>query len=336
VALADHIKDPVMRRLALVVAPFASVAVAALALSPIAAQAHPDNGRPVAIAVAGEAPSRQAPVESRVYFSWHCNIYSIKPNGKARHQVTETAGCEGTPMASPDGETLAFKMFTRSGAGRGIGTFDLDSGRSHRLRGTHGASWVNWSPDSTRISYDAPKKNGRYQVWIIRANGSRKHAITTGFPTAYTAAWSANGKRMFFTTDAERFRSDELGCSYAPSAIYSVPLSGGRHRLERGDSRLDSYPSDAGKSLVSVSVRLRQDTDPGAGCEPGRGRNTVYVDNRPVLRNAWYATLSPDRTRLLFHDDRTNRLAISTLGGSHRHAIPNVPRGTYGSWAPAH
>jgi hypothetical protein len=225
-------------------------------------------------------------------------------------------------------------MFAPNGAGRGIGTFDLDTRRSHRLPGTRGASWVNWSPDSTRISYDALEKNGRYQVWIMRADGSRKHALRTGFATAYTAAWSANGRRIFFSTDAERFRSDELGCSYVPSAIYSVPVAGGRHRLERGDSTLDSYPSDAGKMLLSVSVRLHDDPEPGGGCVPRRGRNTVYVGERGVVSNAWYATVSPDRTRLLFHDDRTDRLAIATLAGKHRHVIPHMPRRTYGSWGP--
>jgi hypothetical protein len=321
-----------MRRLALVAVPLVSIALVAIGLSPTVAQAKP-AGPAAGPAILG-AP-RQAPVGGQIYFSWHCNVYAIKPNGTARHQLTDTPGCEGTPMVSPDGSMLAFKLFTPSGAERGVGTFDLDSGRSHRLSGTKGASWVNWSPDSTRISYDLPKKHGRYQVWIIRADGSKKRALKTGFPTSYTAAWSANGKRIFFTTDAERFRSDQLGCSYAPSAIYSVGLSGGKHRLVRGDSGLDSYPSDAGRSLISVSVTLTADTDPGAGCLPGRGRNTVYVGDRAILANAWYATLSPDRTRLLFHDDRTNRLAISTLAGKHRHVIPNVPRRTYGTWGPA-
>jgi Tol biopolymer transport system component len=276
-----------------------------------------------------------SPLRGVVYYTWRCDVWSIRPNGSRQQRLVDLPLCAGTPMVSPDGTTLAFRVSASGADSRGLATYDLATGAVDRLAGTRNASWVNWSPDGSRISFDRPSGHGHYQVWISRADGSGLRSLRTGFQTAYTAAWAPDGKRVYFSTDAQQFRSDELGCRYAPTAIYSIGLHGGHRRVERGARRLDSYPSDVGRTLVSVSARLGRDTSPGPRCTPRHGQETVYVGDQPVLRDAWYATLSPPGGHLLFHDNRTNSLSIARLDGSHRRPIPNVARFTYGSWGPA-
>jgi dipeptidyl aminopeptidase/acylaminoacyl peptidase len=295
-----------------------------------------DAGAGSAGAPASEAAvSAHTPLHGVVYYTWRCDVWSIRPNGSEQQRVVDLRLCAGTPMVSPDGATLVFRVSLHGAESRGLATYDLATGSVDRLGGTRNASWVNWSPDGRRISFDRPSGDGHYRVWIARPDGSGLRMLRTGFPTAYTAAWAPSGQRLYFSTDAQRFRSHELGCRYAPSAIYSIGLHGGHRRLERGARRLDSYPSDAGRSLVSVSAQLGRDTSPGPRCTPRHGEETVYVGDRAVLPDAWYATLSPAGAHLLFHDNRTNSLSIARTDGSHRRPISNVPRFTYGSWGSA-
>jgi hypothetical protein len=290
---------------------------------------------PAVASRSGAVVSAHPALHGVVYYTWRCNLWSIRPNGSQQQRVLDLPLCAGTPMVSPDGTMLAFRVSLHGAESRGLATYDLETQTVDRLAGTRNASWVNWSPDGSRISFDRPAGHGRYRVWISRPDGSGARSLRTGFPTAYTAAWALGGKRVYFATDAQKFRSAGLGCRYAPSAIYSIGLHGGDRRLERGARRLDSYPSDAGRTLISVSVELGHDTSPGPRCTPRHRQETVYVADEPALPNAWYATLSPAGTHLLFHDTRTKSLAIARLDGSHRRPIPNVSRFTYGSWGPA-
>jgi dipeptidyl aminopeptidase/acylaminoacyl peptidase len=293
------------------------------------------NREDAVASTSGAVVSAHTPLRGVVYYTWRCNLWSIRPNGSHQQRVLDLPLCAGTPMVSPDGTMLAFRVSLHGAESRGLATYDLATGAVDRLAGTRHASWVHWSPDGSRISFDRPAGHGHYRVWISRPDGSGARSLRTGFPTAYTAAWAPDGTRVYFATDAQKFRSAELGCRYAPSAIYSIGLHGGHRRLERGARRLDSYPSDVGRALVSVSAELGHDTSPGPRCTPRHRLETVYVADQPVLRNAWYATLSPAGAHLLFHDNGTNSLAIARIDGSHRRPIPNVPRFTYGSWGPA-
>jgi Tol biopolymer transport system component len=58
--------------------------------------------------------------------------------------------------------------------------------------------WPTWSPDGRRIVFTTTHGtvSERYDLWIMLADGSRKHRLTAGsFPV-----WSPDGRAIMFST----------------------------------------------------------------------------------------------------------------------------------------
>ena len=77
-----------------------------------------------------------------------------------------------------------------------------------------GASDLRFSPDSTRIRFNARKDNSM-SIWEIRTDGTNLHPLLSGWrnpPSNCCGVWSPNGRYFFFLSNTAAWR-EHLGAA---------------------------------------------------------------------------------------------------------------------------
>jgi dipeptidyl aminopeptidase/acylaminoacyl peptidase len=160
-----------------------------------------------------------------------------------------TGDAAGNAQPSPDGKWIAFLsdrdgwdhlyVMPAPGTGKPGAPVQITKGRFEAWRPA-------WSPDSTRIAFDAnePDRYGDRHLYVATVGGDPSHAtvtaITDGRGTDIAPAWSPDGKRLVFQhTDPQN--SADLYVVDAGASASSAPQ---RVRLT------DSMPSALDKSQL--------------------------------------------------------------------------------------
>jgi len=140
-------------------------------------------------------------------------IWTMKQNGARPTQLTHFGGFAVFPDVSPDGSKIAFsgtigavqtdQVFVMNASGQGV-TQLTSCPTAHP---DCFSDYAAWSPDGTRLlfshgdGFDADGNAINEQIWVMNANGSNAHAITTGpDPKDQVADWSPDGSRIVFTS----------------------------------------------------------------------------------------------------------------------------------------
>jgi Tol biopolymer transport system component len=119
---------------------------------------------------------------------------------------------------SRDGKRIAFTTFTRD-VGEEVSVMNADGTKARKLID---GSEPAWSPDGSRIAFVHGGMPGS-QIFVIRADGSRSHALTPPGQQTYvtTPVWSPHGREIAFT----RATCIEGGCgTYAYQNIWVIGL----------------------------------------------------------------------------------------------------------------
>jgi TolB protein len=128
------------------------------------------------------------------------NIYVVPSDGGTPQQLT-TVGNNVYPAFSPDGSKIVFTS-NRTGTSQ---VYVMNADGSSQTQLTFDAQpkdqVPDWSPDGSKIAYladthgiaDITQSWG--DIWVMNANGSGQHPITTG-ASWYGTAWSPDGTRI--------------------------------------------------------------------------------------------------------------------------------------------
>jgi Tol biopolymer transport system component len=130
------------------------------------------------------------------------DVYVVNSDGSGLTRLTSGEGDNTYPAFSPDGDTIVFNS-NRTGTSQ-VYVMNADgSGQTQLTFDPQPKDQVSdWSPDGTKISYLADTHgisdvvNPSWgDIWVMNADGSGKHRITSG-ASWYGTAWSPDGTRI--------------------------------------------------------------------------------------------------------------------------------------------
>jgi dipeptidyl aminopeptidase/acylaminoacyl peptidase len=139
-------------------------------------------------------------------------IWTMNADGTGQAQLTKLGGMATFPDFSPDGTRVAFGGTQATDTHTEILTVDAATGGSLTvltscadLKPGCGNDFPAWSPDGTKIAWihvdetDADGNATIEQVWVMNADGSDAHALTTDAPIKdQLPDWSPDGTKIAY------------------------------------------------------------------------------------------------------------------------------------------
>ena len=250
-----------------------------------------------------------------------------------RVKLISTTRDQTCPRYSPDGKHIAFTS-NRGGAPE-IWMSDPDGQNIVQLTNLKSlvAGSPYWSPDSTRVAFDAthktPEGQIRVDVYIVNISERLPRKLTTGTPEAATPSWSHDGKWIYFQGGDD---------GMAGERIYRVPPQGGKAEvltMARGFWPLESAD---GKSLYFVENSGTSFTLHVASLSPTGTESLVegmppmsFVANWDVVPGGVYFFPTNDILTLHYFDFGTKkeRSVLRISGGGAWLGLSVSPDGRY-------
>jgi Tol biopolymer transport system component len=180
-----------------------------------------------------------------------CLLHVCRLDGSHDRVLVRTAFplCPGDPRWSPDGRTIAYSLFTKCNPG-GAGYHPVElwvvrsSGGPPRLL-SNDAGTVAWAPKSRRLAFPGELDGaGRSRLTVESLDGASRAAFGSRVEI-YSLSWSADGRRVLYSTNSPWFAARGSGEIHAVSAA-----TGAGAVLARG---VDPAWSRDGKFLSFVS-----------------------------------------------------------------------------------
>lgn len=219
-------------------------------------------------------------------------IFTVAPNGKDVTRVTN--GDDDDPAFSPNGKWIVFTRFQSK-----PGLYRIKADGSHLKRLTKGRSDDNaaYSPDGKQIVFARGErlltKGGGMptgpDIWVMRADGSHEHALTSDPAPDDFPSYSPNGRRIAF--DSERSGNVDIYVMRADGTREHALTTGGRDERDPNyspDGKQITYSKQTGKNYDVFSMDADGSHQRGlttSGAFEGRsayspsGRKIVYVRN---------------------------------------------------------
>lgn len=168
------------------------------------------------------------------------HLFIMNPDGTGTKRLTNTKKDDGHSSWSPDGRSI---VFGREGA---LFRIPAGGGPAKRVgRGFGSASDPVYSPDGKLIAYDYRKPGFSIrEVYVMNADGTGVRQVTKLNQVSGLPAWSPNGKRIAFQSDA-RGNHDE---------IYTIGVDGKGLEQVTGSTTTDAIqPAYAPDGSLSFS-----------------------------------------------------------------------------------
>jgi Tol biopolymer transport system component len=127
--------------------------------------------------------------------STNVDVWAVDVASGGLTRLTDTAGLDRFPAWSPDGTKIVFQS-SRTGIAQ-VWVMDPSGGDQSQLTfdPVSKDQLPDWSPDGARIAFVEQTHPAGGDIWVMNADGSDAHAITSGADKLGTA-WSPDGSRI--------------------------------------------------------------------------------------------------------------------------------------------
>ena len=122
-------------------------------------------------------------------------IYAMNPDGTNQTRITTNTSFDLFPELSPNGQTVAFQA---GSAPQMIQLIEIDGTNERTL--ANGA-FPSWSPDGSRITFNAPGVGGVGDIWVINADGTGLTNVTQTTWGEARPDFSPNGQKIAYQSN---------------------------------------------------------------------------------------------------------------------------------------
>jgi Tol biopolymer transport system component len=136
------------------------------------------------------------------------HIYVMRADGTRIHRLTRARAYQWNPVWSPDGRTILYEQFVDNVVGaKRIDLYTINpdgSGKRRLTRVTNEAdhcACAVWSPDGTKIAYEAEGTRGRPDIYVMNADGSERRQLTNHRARDENPDWSPDGTQIAFYSE---------------------------------------------------------------------------------------------------------------------------------------
>ncbi len=153
--------------------------------------------------------------------AWRREIHVMDADGTNVRRLTtlpEKAELDSQPRFSPDGRRLVFARYISETIPirSALFTVRVDGGGLKQLTPWGmGAGDADWSPDGTKIIFEASPQRGSYgDIFTIDADGQQLTNLTDNFSRGFGSSdpvWSADGTKILFVSEHHFKGEDGIG-----------------------------------------------------------------------------------------------------------------------------
>ena len=131
------------------------------------------------------------------------DLYVVRRDGLGMQRLTSDDGYETQPQWSPDGTLILFRIAANDVERANLAVIRPDGTGRRILTAGIPATMTDisspvWSQDGARIAFIGAV-NGQHKVWVMNADGSNAHQVTTDAGFDSDPTWSPDGTTIAFT-----------------------------------------------------------------------------------------------------------------------------------------
>ncbi|MGQ0844325.1 MAG: TolB family protein [Sporichthyaceae bacterium] len=228
-------------------------------------------------------------------------IFTIRPDGTKRRQLTRNSGLDTEPTVSPDGTRIAW---TGEGTPGNVDVFVMNvdgTGKKRLTRHSQPDSDPTFSADGSRIAFRSDRRGGAAEIWTMTVAGKDLRRLTDAGSgpeerQSYQPSFGPAG-RIAFTSDR-----DATAPNGARNEIWTMDCDGASPRRLTDNSVNDSTPSFSprGDRIAFWSNEAQSNVDVWTVKSDGSDRRRLTTDEGNDLEPAF----SPDGARIAFTSTR--------------------------------
>ena len=246
--------------------------------------------------------------------NYRTDIFIVKTDGSNLQKISGDAKHAFSSVWSKDGKRVFFSAEAENGKDSNIFTVKKDGSGLVQLTGNAGQNTaVSVSPDSKKIVFMSTRDGAKYQIYVMKSNGSNIKRLTNNSAITFcNPVWSADGKKIVYYSD-KGDRKDQIWIMNADGSNQNLLTNGTGHNIFPSFSpdgkriifsRRDDQ--DADKSYVEVSYLFVMNTD---------GSNLEQL----AEINSFFARYSPDGKKIAFVMGKfpANAIYLANADGSN-------------------